>query len=178
MLKEKIQDVRIAQAEVKRLRRKLKQAKQSFRCFQEPSEIVVDNFSGGAHIPSTPLKKCDAFNLNGLCEKTNCKNYEWARGYIVLIERLRHARCARNDLLVEYFWICRKYRELQICRNLSHQADLKRREAFHKYCKTLYDMDDEVARQNEKDLQVAHNAYELILGEYNAARAKFFGRSK
>ena len=174
----KIQDICIVQSEIKRLRRKLRMANHNFHCVTNPVTVVVDSFSGGAHVSDVPQKKCDVFNMNELCKKTNCKNYDWAKSYINLVTRLDKARNVRNDLLVEYFWICRKYHELKVYRNLSRQADLRRREAFHQYCETLYDADDEVAQKNDEKLKVAHDAYEAAVEQCNAARAKLFGREK
>lgn len=179
-MQEEFKDIKVAQTKVKQLRHQIKDAKRNFHCVKETTEVVVDNLSGGAHIYNSASAKCPAFNSDRLCERQDCKNYEWAKTYIALVKELSDARKVRNDLLVKYFWVFKKYRQLKEYMKLNDLAKLKNREYLHHVCETVYldDADDDVKQKKQQEVSMAAKAYETAVFQRDIARARFWGRKK
>lgn len=109
-LQEKIQDISFAIFVVRCLRQKYKYAKQHFHCHQDVknTDVMVDNFSGGAHIIDVKPMRCFEYDSYTACDNSGCPNHNWNNQYVDLLKRFRVAKQDRNQKILNLFGIHQK----------------------------------------------------------------------
>ncbi len=153
-----------------------------FQCVKLKSKVVHDNLNGGAH-STEKTEICEIVKQGKNCTDTTCKHYAWKVKDEKLQQNLDAWIKVRNDLLVNYFWIFRKYRDLKEYKAASELVKQKSRERLHYVCTRVYDLgsedsDAESVQQNESNLQQVTKEYNDAVALCKAARAKFWGRKK
>lgn len=104
-LLQKFQDIDIAMAKFKSLRKKYKSAKRNFKCVEIHTDIVLNE--SGAHSFVTS-NVCKSYNAYSECVRCDCPYNNWNVGYVHLLNRFRDAKQERNRAILNLFKLKQK----------------------------------------------------------------------
>lgn len=167
-----LQELQKVQHSVKDARRAYRQHNKRSECLQ--LDVVNDCLNGGAHINGT--KKCEQYHIGKTCDNKNCEHYAWKAKNEELYQNLLELIEIRNDFLIKYFWIFKKYRQFKIYKQANKFVIQKRREYWNSAGADFCDAGGEDAIK--QSLQSTYEAYRNAMLQRNEARAEFFGRNK
>ncbi|MBO4745624.1 MAG: hypothetical protein J5613_00955 [Alphaproteobacteria bacterium] len=186
-LKEKLKNVKQAQANVKEIRRALTARRLDFQCKERDQNdrvVINENFFGAHDVSQNYAMPMPCMILHDYeyCPNVNCPNIPWNKKYVGLNIQLRDAKHERNQAILDLLHLKEKVADIKEYRRLKKLKKQQSKEVLHVLVE--YDLaaqgayDEDNVEKVKGNYETALEKYKETEKEFNIARRKLWGRSK